>query len=112
MAEQPAVGSRWRNKHTGKEATVLAVKDEERREPTALAQAADGRFLFGNFAPIPSTIVRFEGGAPPGYNDAVAGGWKLDSFLAHWEPVGVAGESSNEEQADSSSDPRERSPST
>lgn len=82
----PRVGEVWRNKHTGREATILAVVDGERRKPHSLAQAPDGRFLFGDFRPVACTVVRYEGGSPPGFDDAHSGGHDLETFMRHWVP--------------------------
>lgn len=89
MAERDAllVGSRWRNRHTGRETTVLRVGDETRPEPTRLGQKPDGQLIFAGHRPVTRPWVWFEGGAPPGYNQAVCGGWSVEEFLRHYEPA-------------------------
>lgn len=91
--ERPCAGSHWRNRHTGRNTVVLAVRDVVREEPHALAQdPRDGRLLFGDYRPVEQVWVYFEGGAPPGFDDHAQGGWSLSSFLEHWnEDIGGYG---------------------
>lgn len=80
-----SVGERWRNRHTAETTTILAIKQVRRKRPTGVSQAIDGRFVFrGNEAYV-ATMVRFDGGAPPGFDQRRFGGWEIEIFLRHWE---------------------------
>lgn len=82
---RPEPGQVWRNKHTGKWAKVYAIEQEARTRPTRLAQAPDGRLIMYDHEPYTAPMVRFEGGAPPGFDDRTQGGWELEQWLEHWQ---------------------------